>query len=119
MNKWQRVLNCWCDELGHTGLTVQQLSYITGIPGPKLLKALRGSKSVRWQICKVIHAPVVGWSPCCDKGFILDRANLLAGVLLKLYPTPKYKGIRDWKGVTSKHHGIETTEFMELIRIQH
>ena len=113
MNKWQRVLNCWCD-MGRVGLTIQQLSYITGIPGKQLLKQLRNDEGTRWQVCNIICAPVVGWTRSHSKGFNFNRADVLAEVLLDKYPTPRYKGVWHWKGTKSRHKGINHSELTEL-----
>ena len=110
MNKWQRVLDRWL-AMGRVGLTVQQLSHITKIPGHTLLKKLRADKCTRWQICKGICAPIVGRG---SLGFTLDKADVLAEVLLARYPTPKYKGVLDWKGVTHPHSEMDESEFDEL-----
>ena len=104
VNKWQRVLDRW-SSMGRIGLTIQQLSYITGISGQRLLKQLRRDKRTRWQICNNICAPVVGWVRFTE-GFNFNRADVLAEVLLNAYPTPRYKGVLDWKGTTSSHRGM-------------
>ena len=114
MNKWERVLDHWQIVLGHTGMTIQQLSHITKIPGRTLLKKLKANKCVRWQICKGICAPIVGLG---NTGFTLNKADVLAEVLLARYPTPKYKGVLNWKGVTHPHLEMDKCEFDELERV--
>lgn len=115
MNEWQRVLNKWYG-MGHIGLTVQQLSYITKIPTNRLLQQLKADKKVRWQICFVIRAPVVSWR-LSWMGSVFGRADVLATVLSKLYRAPKYKGMRDWKGVRSALDGISSDELACLRKV--
>lgn len=108
MNKWQRVLNEW-HNCGHFGLTIQQLSYITGIPGRRLLAALKKNGRVGWKICDNICAPVVKWFQPeygSNLGFNHSKTKTLAEAMLKLYPTPKYKGMKNWVGLTDGDVGL-------------
>jgi len=97
-------LDYWHNE-GHTGLTIQQLSYITGIPGKRLFRKLKADPHTRWQICKDICAPIAGWSG--EVGFTLDNADVLAKILLERYPTPKYKSIANWTGSINGEVGMD------------
>jgi len=113
---WQNVLNYWAHSY-RTGLTIHALATLCDRPPAEILKEMRADGHTGIQICHTICAPVFSWSrfrkiqcnyygttttgPLTVRlGFNNTHASALAEVLLERWPWPKYKGIKNWQGIT-------------------
>ena len=128
---WQNVLNYW-KQCHRMGLTIHALATITGRDPHVLLKEMRAEGHVGAQICHAICAPIFCWyrtrHPIFDfydrktreglvevnKGHNLSWAWQLSEVLLKVWPWPKYKGIKNWHGLTRVGEGISRPLLLRL-----
>lgn len=61
MKSWERVLKCWRDDCGRTGLTIHALAHITQQEPRAILKHLKETPNIYGQYCSVIKAPIFSW----------------------------------------------------------
>ena len=121
---WQWVLNAW-REKGGAGLTLHQLATICERAPLAILREIRADKNAGWSICQDINAPVFFWGR--EFEFYYGRTSIrhfaktkgidrLAEIMLEICPWPQYKGLADWEGVKSAHHGITLATYKLLQR---
>ena len=129
---WQNVLNYW-KHCHRVGLTIHALAAICNRDPATILKEMRAEKHTYTQLCYDIYAPIFSWYRYQESIYnyytgtstiapmkVCKHSNInksweLAQILLERWPWPKYKGIRNWRGLV--HVGDKIPKEL-LIRLQ-
>jgi hypothetical protein len=99
MKSWERVLSCWKNECGRTGLTIHALAHITQQEPSAILKSLKEQPHIYGQYCSVVRAPIFSWGGSVD--YPLETREpwiIMSKWALEHIPYPENISIQGMKG---------------------